>query len=99
MILSMIKIDFVLNLFFFGTTIYFSQYGMESMAFLPIDIFFLAVILGTAYYSIKSVRNKNEKSYFWICLLRVFLELLKIMKCILILNSVNASFKYSPLME
>ena len=94
----MFKVDFVLNIFFIITSIYFSSHENEIIISTLIDLFFFGVILLNAIYGIKSVENKDEAAYSRICLLRLFLELFKIMKVILILNGINSSFSYSEKM-
>ena len=54
LLFSMIKIDFVLNVFFMTTCIYFT-YTQDNLKFLLKDIFFLFAILGTAYYAISAI--------------------------------------------
>lgn len=98
MLLSLIKIDFVLNLFFMSTSIYFTYNEDDTKYWIAQDIIFFLLILCSAMYAFRAITQKNEKAYFRLSLLRVGLELIKIVKCILILNGINASYTYSEKM-
>jgi hypothetical protein len=81
-----------------NTVIYFSYNTRETFRFFAIDAILILFISGTAFYAIKAITSKNEKAYFWFSILRLFIEIIKISKCILILNGINASFTKSAVM-
>lgn len=92
---SMIKMDFVLNVFFFITSYYFSHSGhsFESFDFSDLQyLVFFILITTTATIGIRAIKRKDETMQSLIGLLRVLVELFKIMKVILILNGIDSSF-------
>ena len=94
LLVSMIKIDFVLNLFFMATCVYFT-YTAATLKYLLKDLLFLGIICETAYYAITAITSKNEKAYLTFCVWRVCIELVKIAKCMLVLNGIDASYQYN----
>jgi hypothetical protein len=98
LLMSLIKIDLVLNIFFVLTATFFSYQTFGALAFFPIDLAFLGFIVGTAHYAIQSIVTRNEKGYFTFSILRIIIELIKIVKAILILMEIDAAYTFQPLM-
>ena len=89
----MIKTDFVLNVFFFITSYYFTHCGHSFESFNFYDLQYLAffiLITTTATIGIRAIKRKDETMQSLIGVLRVLVELFKIMTVILILNGVNS---------
>lgn len=99
MLLSLIKVDLVLNLLYLATAVYFSyNYGTIS-AFIIIDIVFLLMIFGVAIYALYCVMHRYEKGFYRYSICRVIVELIKVFKALLILNAVNSNYVFSPEMQ
>lgn len=96
---SLIKIDLVLNLFFILTLLYFTYDTEESLMYCPIDILFMVLVMATAVIALKSITEKNRNGYFIFSSLRMFIELIKIAKTILIIMDINAAFSSHNNME
>ena len=95
MLLSLIKVDFVLNLLYLATAVYFSyNYGTLSI-FVIIDIVFLLMILGVAVYALYCVLRRYEKGFYRYSICRIVVELIKVFKALLILNAVNSNYVFS----
>lgn len=95
LLLSLIKVDLVLNMFFMATSVYFTYNKAPITAYILIDIFVLMMIICTAIYAIYCIINRYEKGYFYFCIMRILLELIKVLKAILIMNAIDANYRYN----
>ena len=90
----MIRLDFVMNVFFMATAFFFmhSDDNHNYIITVPLYTFILCFMLYTTLTGINAIRTKNQSIQFRIAILRVVIEMFKIVICILILNSFNSRF-------
>lgn len=90
----MLKVDFAMNLFFMATAFYFMHCDKQADMTYTIPFYGLFSILTivTMIEGLTAIKNKNERKQFWIGLLRISIELFKIVITILVLNCYNAAF-------
>lgn len=88
----MITLDWVLNLFFILTVNHFmDQKDISYFSFykiIPIGTQFL-LVSATAIWGIIAVSRQNASLHKWIGILRIVIEVTKLVQCILILNGLN----------
>lgn len=96
---SLIKTDLVLNLFFMLSVNHFTHAdGSDQLDGSYIYIFhgaFFIMIITSMYLGNKYIDEKNEEGTFYIAILRGFIEALKLVCCILILNGYNTFIQRS----
>lgn len=90
----MFKVDFAMNIFFMVTAFYFMHCDNEAdMTYtIPFYGFFTTLTVVTMHQGLTAIKKKDERKQFWIGLLRVSIEMFKIVICILVLNCYNAAF-------
>lgn len=96
LLISLIKVDLVLNLFFMATTIFFTYQTATVTAYVLLDITFGLLIVISAIYAVLSIVRRNEQGWFYFSLVRVTIEMIKASKSILIMNAINANYVYCP---
>lgn len=86
-----------MNIFFVMTAFYFMHCdGQVDMTYtLPFYGFFLVITVVTMVQGVIAIKSKDQKKNVRIGLLRIFIEMFKIVICILILNCYNAAFQQS----
>lgn len=97
--MSLVKVDLVLNLFFMTTAIFFTYNSKEALKFMAIDIVFFLLILGTAFYARRALIKKKKHAFKKFAAARMTIELVKILKVVLIMMSINAAFRISEDMK
>jgi hypothetical protein len=97
-LVSLLKLDLVMNLFFMVSDLYFSYDCTDVYKFIWLNILFLFFIIWTAYYAISSLIQRNKKGYQNFSIMRVFIELIKLVKTVLILIGINGAFQLDPTM-
>jgi len=95
MLLSLIKVDLVMNFFFGATMVYFTYIGTPITPFIIMDILFFIGIISVNIYAIYSIIMRNEKGFWYFSLIRIQIELFKVFKAILIMNNINANYQFS----
>ena len=99
----MIRLDFVMNLFFMATAFFFMHCDDTEhhnyIITVPLYGFILCFMLYTTFTGINAIRTKNQNVQFRIAILRVVIEMFKIVICILILNSFNSRFEQSEIIR
>ncbi|CDW74241.1 UNKNOWN [Stylonychia lemnae] len=99
LLISLVIVDLVLNLFYFATTVYFTYFRADLSPFVWIDVLFFFMIVFTSFYANFCIFNKYQKGFKIFSIIRVFVEIIKILKALLILNSINANYIYSKEMQ
>ena len=77
------------------SALFFSYDTTTTYSYLWIHLLFLAIIAWTPFYATSSLLNRNEEAYKFFCIMRVTIEVLKLLFTITIMMGVNGGFKYS----
>ena len=88
----MVIVDCVLNLFYLATAMYFTYDTTYISAYILIDLTFFFMIVFTAIYAYYCIFNKYQRGFKRFSLIRVIVEMIKIVKALLILNSINGNY-------
>jgi hypothetical protein len=95
---SLIKLDWVLNVMFILTAQHFAHNDAMSMfdwyILLPYGGFFVLVTV-MMVKGVIAIREKDVQVYQWIGIMRILIEVIKLIQCILVLKGINSKLEYS----
>jgi len=92
LLISLVIVDCVLNLFYLATAVYFTYNTTYISAFVLLDISFFFLIVFTAAYANYCIFKKYQRGFTRFGIIRILVEMIKIVKALLILNSVNGNY-------
>ena len=86
-----------MNLLFVISSLYFSYSCATSYNFIWVELLFIGAMIWTANYALESLKRQNEQAFTYFCVMRIFIELCKLLKTVTILVGIDGNFVFCKL--
>jgi len=98
MLVSFIKLDTILTIFFVFSIIFFQYSTLETITSIWTEFLFFGIVIYLMVYAIDSLIKRNERAYQYFGVFRTFVEILKLLYTMLIIVGIDGSYKISEAM-